>query len=237
MGNLTYFDLLAQFGIGGAHPGGFQLTRALLSSEQFNSDTKILDVGCGTGQTAAYLYNQYRANITCIDINPVMLNKAGERFRALQIPIDLQSASIEELPFEDQSFDVVLSESVLVFVNKTRALQEIYRVLKSGGKLIANEMTINYPVSSTAEKEITNFYNIDSLLLEEDWRRILVDAGFSKISLNKQETAMYAQSQMPEFHFSANIDPELFDILNQHAGILIKYQDSLSYRTIQAIKE
>lgn len=236
MGNPTYFDLLSQFGIGGAHPGGFLLTQELMSSEQIDPGSNILDAGCGTGQTAAYLYNQYGAHITGIDINPVMLMKAQKRFTSQQMPVQVIHASIEELPFADNHFDMVLAESVLAFVTKEKALTEINRVLKSGGKLIANEMTINFPVSKSVEQEITNFYKIASLLMEEDWRKLLTDTGFKNIEVNKVGTAMYTESQMPEFHFSQSIEPELFDILNQHAEILIKYQDSLSCRILKATK-
>lgn len=237
MENHTYFDLLSHFGIGGAHPGGFLFTKELLSTEQIHKDSNILDAGCGTGQTAAYLYNQFKANISGIDINSMMLMKARERFETQQVPVHLYQASIEELPFADNTFDLVLSESVLAFVQKKKALAEIYRVLKKGGKLLANEMTINHPVSMEEEMEIVNFYQIDWLLLEEDWRNLLTDAGYRKIEILNGKKDLLSEKQMPEFHFSPSIEPELFGVLNQHAEILIKFCDSLSFRILKAVKE
>lgn len=130
MGGLTYFDFLAKFGVGGAHPGGIHLTQNILSQENISEKSVILDAGCGTGQTAAYLYQQYRANVFGIEINPIMVEKAKSRFQTLQLPISLIQGSIEEVPFADNTFDFILSESVLAFVNKPKALQEFYRVLK-----------------------------------------------------------------------------------------------------------
>ncbi len=236
MGSYTYFDLLAQFGIGGAHPGGIQLTKELLSSENITKTSQILDAGCGTGQTAAYLYKQYGANIIGLDINPVMLKKANDRFLSQQLPIQLIHASLEEIPLKDEIFDLVLSESVLAFVDKRKALSELFRVLKSGGRLIGNEMTINTPIGIEEEKEIKDFYALDSLLYEEGWRNLLEEAGFEDIEIKKEKKSLIDYKEMPEFNFSSNFVPELFDILNHHAEIIIQYQESLSYRIITCTK-
>lgn len=230
MGGLTYFDFLAKFGVGGAHPGGIILTKDILSRENINKDSYILDAGCGTGQTAAFLYQQYKAKITGLEINPIMLDKAKERFQTLQLPIQLIGGSVESIPFADNTFDFILSESVLAFVHKPNALKEFNRVLKKGGRLIANEMTINTKLPSQDELEIKEFYGLDSLLVEEDWRRILEATGFRRIKIQKESQPISKGNHAPEFNFSKNFEPELFEILNQHGQIVIKYQDILSYR-------
>ncbi|MDP4103723.1 MAG: class I SAM-dependent methyltransferase [Bacillota bacterium] len=236
MGNYTYFDLLAQFGIGGAHPGGFLLTQELLSEEQINNQSKILDVGCGTGQTSAYLYNQFKAEITGLDINPIMLEKAKNRFLSQELPVELIQGSVEKIPVEASTFDFVLSESVLAFVEKKNALKEISRVLKSGGRLIANEMTINSIPNKQEELEIKEFYGLDTLLLEEDWRSLLEEVGFKDIVIKSGKKPLIGDQQVPEFNFSSNFEPELFGVLNKHAEIIIKYEEFLSYRIITCTK-
>lgn len=236
MGNYTYFDLLAQFGIGGAHPGGFLLTKELLSEEPINSQSKILDVGCGTGQTSAYLYNQFRADIIGLDINPVMIEKAKNRFLSQNLPIELIHGSVEEIPANDSTFDFVLSESVLAFVGKENALREINRVLKKGGRLIANEMTINFTPSKQEEAEIKDFYGLDTLFLEENWRSLLQEVGFKDIVIKSGKKSLIGDQQVPEFNFSGNFEPELFGVLNKHAEIIIKYEEFLSYRIITCTK-
>ena len=45
-----YLDLLAYFGIGGAHPGGFNLTQSILEAENIQPTEAVLDVGCGRGK-------------------------------------------------------------------------------------------------------------------------------------------------------------------------------------------
>ncbi|MGG3562487.1 class I SAM-dependent methyltransferase [Neobacillus rhizosphaerae] len=236
MGGLTYFDFLAKFGVGGAHPGGILLTKDILSGENITNNSLILDAGCGTGQTAAYLYQQYNAKVFGLEINPIMVEKAKSRFQSLKLPIQLIQGSIEEIPLEDHSFDFIISESVLAFVNKPKALKEFYRVLKKGGRLIANEMTINSKLSQQEESEIKKFYAIDSLLLEDDWKKLLEAANFKNILLKTQKQSLSHGNHAPEFNFSANFEPELFQILNEHGNIVIKYQNILSYRIISCTK-
>ncbi|EKN65310.1 methyltransferase [Neobacillus bataviensis LMG 21833] len=236
MGGLTYFDFLAKFGVGGAHPGGILLTQNILSSENISENSLVLDAGCGTGQTAAYLYQQYKAKVIGLEINPIMVEKAKDRFQTQQLPIQLIHGSIEEIPFDDHSFDFILSESVLAFVDKPKALSEFHRVLKKGGRLIANEMTINKRFNPQEEAEIMNFYAVDSLLLEEDWHRLLQEVGFKNIELKAQNPALSHGNHAPEFNFSKDFEPELFHILNEHGNIVLKYQDILSYRVITVTK-
>lgn len=236
MGGLSYIDFLAKFGIGGAHPGGINLTKHILAQENISKESKILDAGCGTGQTAAYLYDSYGATVTGLELNPIMIEKAKNRFLKLQLPIQLIHGSIEEIPLVDDSFDFVLSESVLAFVNKPKALNEFYRVLKKGGRLIANEMTINQKLSAQEELEIKRFYNIDSLLLESDWRNLLIETGFKNIEVTTQQVDLVNGNSAQEFNFSLNFEPELFAILNQHGNMLVKYHDILSHRIISCTK-
>jgi ubiquinone/menaquinone biosynthesis C-methylase UbiE len=236
MGGLTYIDFLAKFGVGGAHPGGIGLTKSILAQEHITKDCMILDAGCGTGQTAAYLFNQYQAKIFCLEINPIMIEKAKNRFEKLQFPIQLFQGSVEEIPFDRNTFDFIICESVLAFVNKPKALSEFYRVLKTGGRFLANEMTINSKLNKQAEQEIIGFYNIDSLLLENDWIRLLEDTGFKQIKINELQSDLKDGNVAQEFNFSQNFEPELFSILNEHGNMLIKYHDILSHRIFTCSK-
>jgi SAM-dependent methyltransferase len=236
MGGLTYIDFLAKFGVGGAHPGGLLLTKSMLSQEKIPPGSLILDAGCGTGQTAAYLYQEYQANVVGLEINTIMIEKAKNRFQNLQLPIQLVQGSVEKIPFTENTFDYILCESVLAFVNKPLALKEFFRVLKKEGRFIANEMTINTTLSQKEEDEIKEFYAIDSLLLEEDWKNLLTETGFQNIEIHAQQFDLLQGSPAQEFNFSQNFEPELFSILNEHGNMLVKYHDILSHRVITCSK-
>lgn len=236
MGGISYLDFLAKFGVGGAHPGGILLTKDILSQEEISDKMLILDAGCGTGQTAAHIYKEYGARVVGLEINPIMLEKAKNRFLKQKLPIELVEGSVELLPFEDNTFDYILCESVLAFVDKPKALKEFFRVLKKCGRFIANEMTINAELNIQDELEIKEFYAIDSLLREEDWKVLLEKTGFRMIHLKEEKQALSHGNNAPEFNFSTNFEPDLFNILNQHGNMLIKYHDILSYRIITCSK-
>ncbi|WP_082252772.1 class I SAM-dependent methyltransferase [Bacillus sp. FJAT-27251] len=230
-----YLNFLSKFGVGGAHPGGIQLTKELFKAEKITPGTRILDVGCGTGQTAAYLAAQYGAIVTGIDINPVMVEKAKARMARSQLPVKIIQGSIEECPLKDEAFDLILSESVLAFVHKLRALAEILRLLKGGGRFIANELTLEHPIDPGSKEEITRFYGLDSLLMERDWLAFLQQAGFKGIRIRKQDPS-FQQNPIPEFYYSNYIEPELYPVLNQHVYIMAKYQNVLGHRVYVCTK-
>src|SRR5699024_3575108 len=116
MSEYNYHDFLALMGVGGAHPGGLALTKALLKNAQIDQNSRVLDAGCGIGQTAAYIADSYGCHVAAIDRHPVMIEKAKKRFKANNIKVDLIRGDIEQIPFAESSFDVILAESLTVFM-------------------------------------------------------------------------------------------------------------------------
>jgi tocopherol O-methyltransferase len=99
----------------------------------------ILDVGCGIGGSSLYLAEKFGARVTGITLSPVQANRAKARARTagLETTTDFQVANALEMPFADNSFDLVWSlESGEHMPDKAKFLQECYRVLKPGGKMI-----------------------------------------------------------------------------------------------------
>ncbi|MFJ5789682.1 class I SAM-dependent methyltransferase [Lysinibacillus sp. NPDC093197] len=227
-----YLDFLSKFGVGGAHPGGIALTKELLRAEHIRSTSQILDVGCGTGQTAAFLASQYKAAVTGIDRNSIMVAKAQNRMKKRRLPVTIIEASIEDIPLRNEQFDLIISESVLSFVNKSKALDEIYRLLKNGGRFIAIEFTINQLLDEKSKKEIEQFYGFDTLLMKKDWVALLNNAGFQTIRIRKNQSL----SSTPEFQHSQNIEPELYEVMEQHIDMNLKYDGILDYRIYSCTK-
>jgi ubiquinone/menaquinone biosynthesis C-methylase UbiE len=231
-----YLEFLSKFGVGGAHPGGIQLTKEIFKYEKITPSTHILDVGCGTGQTVAYLAAQFGAIVTGIDNNPVMVEKAKTRMARYQLPVKIIQGSIENCPLKDETFDLIISESVLSFVNKPRSLTEIFRLLKSGGRFIANELTINQHIDPSNKEEIIQFYGLDSVLMEGDWITLLQEIGFKGLKIHKQDQPISHQNLTPEFYYSDYIEPELYTIMNQHIYLMAKYQGIMDYRVFLCMK-
>ncbi|MEH6949589.1 methyltransferase domain-containing protein [Bacillus sp. JJ634] len=236
IGGSIYLDFLSKFGVGGAHPGGIGLTKEILKTEEINKTSRILDVGCGTGQTSAYLAEQYGAKVTGMDINSIMVEKAKSRMRKYELPVEIIQGSIEEFPLKDGEFDFIISESVLSFVNQPKALKEIFRLLKNGGRFIANELTTNKRLSPTIEEEVKQFYGLGSVLTEKNWITLFEQAGFKHINIRMQEQSMLQYNPNPEFQYSEYIEPELYSVMYEHFNIMAKYDGVLGYRIFSCTK-
>ena len=97
---------------------------------------RLLEIGCGLG-TDLLQFARAGAQVTGIDLTPASVDLARKRFSLYGIPGDFQVADAENLPFPDESFDVVYSFGVLHHTPDTqKAIDEAYRVLKPGGGII-----------------------------------------------------------------------------------------------------
>jgi ubiquinone/menaquinone biosynthesis C-methylase UbiE len=95
---------------------------------------RVLEIGCGNGANFP-LYPPGVAELVATDPDPHMLKEARSRAAELGRNITLEQAGAEALPFEDASFDAVVSTLVLCSVPELdKALNEIRRVLKPGGE-------------------------------------------------------------------------------------------------------
>ena len=95
----------------------------------------VLDVGCGTG-VAAITAARTGARVRGLDLTPELLERAGENARIANVEIDFRQGDVEALPFEDVTFDVVLSQFGHMFAPRPEvAMAEMLRVLKRGGTI------------------------------------------------------------------------------------------------------
>lgn len=227
----TYLDLLAYMGISGAHPGGFALTQSILQNETIQSTDAILDIGCGTGQTAAFLAKKFDCDVTAIDNHPVMIEKAMER-RKGDARIKVREGDAQNLDFIADTFDFILSESVLVFTDIRKTLHEISRVLKSKGSLILIEMTAEQSIPEEVLQQIRMLYGIQHVPSEVEWISHLQQAGFTKINkLNIPSTL--TPSEIDDIHPSANLRMELYDLWEAHNYFMLQHGHLLSFRALK----
>jgi SAM-dependent methyltransferase len=103
---------------------------------KLQADDSVLDIACGYGNTAITA-RRMGAKVTGIDITPKLLALAKQEEKIAGISgIDWKECDAEDLPFEDESFDVVLSTFGHIFApNQGLAGKEMVRVLKEGGRL------------------------------------------------------------------------------------------------------
>jgi ubiquinone/menaquinone biosynthesis C-methylase UbiE len=149
VGTREWYDFIGQLAevLPGIHMGGQEATQALLDMCQLDSESHVLDVGCGPGATSCFIAQQYGSRVQGIDISEVMITEAKERAgrQGLLDRVEFRVADVFQLPFEDNSFDAAIVESVLVPLpgDKKQALMEIMRVIRPGGRIGVNESTVD----------------------------------------------------------------------------------------------
>jgi ubiquinone/menaquinone biosynthesis C-methylase UbiE len=124
---------------------------------------KMLELGCGTGHwTKFFIENGFK--LTATDISDAMLKYARQK----KLQAQILKADSEKLPFNDESFDVVSSITMMEFVmDKDKVLSEIYRVLKPNGYVFLGALNGKSQLAKNAGNDPVfknaNFFTPESL--------------------------------------------------------------------------
>lgn len=115
-----------------------KISEALLYGKSFMGKT-VLDVGCGTGVSAFIVLKHGAQKVVCGDISEYMLNKCENKAEELGYnngQIEYIKLDSDSLPFENDSFDIVISSMLLGLVpNQEKVIKEMVRVLKPEGMI------------------------------------------------------------------------------------------------------
>ena len=125
---------------------------------RIDSGEVVLDLGCGAGTDLLIAAQMTGASgrVTGVDMTGSMLARARDSATAMGFDnVELHESLIEELPVQDASVDVVISNGVIDLVpDKDAVFDEIDRVLKPGGRLQVADVIIHHEVSEDARKRI-----------------------------------------------------------------------------------
>src|ERR687894_306139 len=140
----------------------------------------VLDLGAGYGGAARYLARTYGCRVTCLNLSEVE-NERNRRINAeqgLEELIEVVDGSFEDVPFQDNAFDVVWSQdSLLHSGDRARVLEEAVRVLRSGGQMIFTDPMATEGASKEDLKPILQRIQLDTLATPSFYRRELLRLG------------------------------------------------------------
>lgn len=183
---LDPYALMAVLGKRVIHPGGRRSTEELLARADLRPGQQILDIGCGVGTTAIRIARDYDAQVTAVDIAPLMLDRARRNIHAAGVAqrVTVERGDVLALRFGENSFDRVLAEAVTMFVDRPHAAQELVRVCRPGGRVLTTEFFWRRPPTPEARAiflgEICPGMSFDTL---EDWVQIYRDAGLREVEV------------------------------------------------------
>jgi len=175
----------------------------LLERAKLKPDDRLLDLACGTG-IVSRMSAENGVIATGGDINAGMLAVAKER--SGNSKIDFMEADAGNLPFEDQSFDVVICQQGLQFFpDKSAAVAECYRVLKPGGRAVfctARELAENPLMSSQVDAFKVHLGDDSTGAIQavcgfsdqEEIHALFANAGFEPVDVRKVVLSLTAEN-------------------------------------------
>jgi len=134
------------------HPGGRKSTEELLGLAALAPGQRVLDIGCGVGTTAIEMAKRGHVDVTAADISPDMRDRAIANVETAGVRerVFVEAADICALPYADGYFDRVVAEAVTMFVDRDVAINELVRVCRPGGLVLATEFQWRRPPTPEA---------------------------------------------------------------------------------------
>ncbi len=128
------------------------------SMGELQSGQTVLDIGCGAGFDTLIAARQVgeTGRVISVDMTPAMLDKAAAGAQEAGIAnIEFREGFAEAMPVDDASIDVVISNGVInLCPDKLAVMQEIYRVLKPGGRIQLADIVVHTEVPQDAKDDI-----------------------------------------------------------------------------------
>ncbi len=189
---LSGYKCMEALGCEFLHPGGRYATKRAVDKLKISSNDKIVEIGCGTGNTAAVIHALTGAVIVGIDIDGEMIEKARKTASGNSQKLEFLTGSGDDIPFEDSSFDALISEGTTFFMDAEKALKGYCRVLKPGGRIGLVEISYFKQPSMELERltsEVTCCYGMQPLLFDE-WEEKIKRAGFDIVNIDRKSMNM-----------------------------------------------
>ncbi len=193
--HLTPDDLAA---VDEFHGGQRPATVRLAEMVGFTGAERVLDIGSGLGGPSRYLAWRYGCRVSGVDLTAEFCHVAEmlTRLTGLAGRVDYREGNALDLPFEDESFDVVWSQNAAMNIaDRGRLYREMHRVLKPGGRLALQEVASgpggppHFPVPWARTPSISFLFS------PEATRQELEGAGFRVLDWQDTTEASLASAQ------------------------------------------
>jgi arsenite methyltransferase len=166
---------------GELHPGGEATTRRALELIGVAAGDRLLDVASGTGASALLAARELGCSAVGVEYGALAVDaaNAAARAEALDRAVEFRRGDAEDLPFGNDEFDAVLCEcSLCLFTDKRRAIEEIRRVLRPGGRLALSDVVVDRRrLPPELDGAIAAIACVGEALSRQGYERLLAEAG------------------------------------------------------------
>lgn len=163
------------------HYGGLLITEQLANDAGIDADHHVLDVCSGMGGPARYFAHHRGCRVTGLDLTESRVAGAARLTALVGLDglVDFQQGDAQAMPFEDQSFDIAISQEALLHVpDKEAVTREVARVLKPGGVFAFTDLTQRQPLSVEDMEKLGRALASVSFATLEKYRQWLQASGF-----------------------------------------------------------
>jgi len=146
--------------------------------------SKVLEIGCGTGLFTKKVFDLSGADITAIDVSEDLLKIARETSGGGKFIL----GDAMNMPFDDETFDVVFGSSILHHLDFDASLREIHRVLKLGGRMVFAEPNMINPHIFLLKnipflKKMMGDSPDETAIVRWKFKKLMKSIGFKKVSI------------------------------------------------------
>lgn len=228
-------------------PGGKDSVRRMVMNTFLNRESRVLHAGCNTGYCSFEIAHLAKCKIISIDINENMIaaakaeqQKEPEPYRSL---LDFRLADAQKLPFEDESFDLVMSGGSTAFIkNQDMAIREYMRVCRPYG--FVGDMCLFYLTKPPRKliDEINRVVGIDIQVWDEEyWLSLYKRAGleiFYKYTApmpNKptdKDVRDYCQKMIETVGFSTAVHGMAIEKMYEYMSLFNQNHQYLGYNVL-----
>ena len=160
------------------------LNEFMANKAGLDPQSRLLDIGCGNGNTAMWLCGTRECRVVGVDLSGVRISNANRDLEGASAPlrerVSFEKASATALPFEDGSFSHVWSQATIYHIpDKVTTLREAYRVLAPGGTFIFDDLIKPKPdISETARTYVYDRLHFDTDFSFQSYQEALKETGF-----------------------------------------------------------
>jgi tocopherol O-methyltransferase len=219
------------------------INSVLANKAQIKEGTNVLDAGCGVGGSSIWLARNLKAQVTGITLSAKQADRANTYVRSnkLEAYARFEVQDYTQTKFDAETFDVVWAiESVCHAASKEAFINEAYRILKPGGRLILADFFILKDVTTIEQKDLDAWaygWAVPFFEKEDGFASMLTSTGFNTIEMN-DSTANIIKSAKRLYYafFPGWVLSKLYNLFNKNTTEFSKnnvYTAYYQYKTLQ----